>query len=239
MPTPGPGTTGSGTPASPAPSSTPSSSWTSRACPTCSGRSSATTSSRAARRARPRGGDAGRDDRAHPGRGGVRRHPRGGGRRHLGMRALRRDGRRARDDSRAVPASAAGSGRVQHVAQTAFGQFVQASACAACGGRGVRIDSPCQECRGRGRLSVRRGASRCRCRAGIASGQRLRLAGRGHDGEGGARRSLRAGDGRAPTRGSSATGTTSSPVLDLPFTRAALGATRRRRDARGRRRRSR
>jgi molecular chaperone DnaJ len=116
-----------------------------------------------------------------------------------------------------------GSGRIQHVAQTAFGQFVQAAPCAACGGRGVRIESPCRDCRGRGRLSVRRSVE-VQVPAGIASGQRLRLAGRGHEGEGGA--------GDLYVHVSVATdprferdGNDLVTVLDLPFTRAALGTT--------------
>jgi molecular chaperone DnaJ len=116
-----------------------------------------------------------------------------------------------------------GSGRVQHVAQTAFGQFVQASACAACGGRGVRIDSPCRECRGRGRLSVRRGVE-VQVPAGIASGQRLRLAGRGHEGEGGAG-DLYVQVRVAPDPRFERDGNDVVTVLDLPFTRAALGTT--------------
>ena len=112
---------------------------------------------------------------------------------------------------------------MQHVAQTAFGQFVQASACAACGGRGVRIDSPCSDCRGRGRLTVRRGVE-VQVPPGIASGQRLRLAGRGHEGEGGAGdlyvQVAVASDPRFERDGNDLV-----TVLDLPFTRAALGAT--------------
>ncbi len=101
------------------------------------------------------------------------------------MRALRRDAAPSPGRRLEQCPECGGSGRVQHVAQTAFGQFVQASACAACGGRGVRIDSPCHDCRGRGRLTVRRGVE-VQVPPGIASGQRLRLAGRGHEGEGGA-----------------------------------------------------
>ncbi len=37
-----------------------------------------------------------------------------------------------------------GRGVVQHVAQTAFGQFVQSAPCAACGGRGQTIADPCR-----------------------------------------------------------------------------------------------
>jgi molecular chaperone DnaJ len=116
-----------------------------------------------------------------------------------------------------------GSGRIQHVAQTAFGQFVQAAPCGACGGRGVRIDSPCRECRGRGRLSVRRSVE-VQVPAGIASGQRLRLAGRGHEGEGGAG-DLYVHVSVAPDPRFERDGNDLVTVLDLPFTRAALGTT--------------
>ena len=195
MPTPGPGTTGSGTPASPAPNSTPSSSWTSRACPTCSGRSSATTSSRAARRARPRGGDATRPIELTLAEAafGVTREvavdviagcercgatgaepgtqPRAvPGVRRLGPRPARRP-----DRVRPVRAGVGlrGVRRPRRPHRLALPRLPRARA-------------GCRPAR----------ASRCRCRAGIASGQRLRLAGRGHDGEGGAGRPLRAGDRR-------------------------------------------
>jgi molecular chaperone DnaJ len=120
-------------------------------------------------------------------------------------------------------AECGGAGRVQHVAQTAFGQFVQASPCAACGGRGVKIESPCHECRGRGRLSVRRNVE-VQVPAGIASGQRLRLSGRGHDGEGGAG-DLYVQVTVAPDPRFERDGNDLVTVLDLPFTRAALGTT--------------
>jgi molecular chaperone DnaJ len=111
-----------------------------------------------------------------------------------------------------------GSGRIQHVAQTAFGQFVQAAPCAACGGRGVRIESPCRDCRGRGRLSVRRSVE-VQVPAGIASGQRLRLAGRGHEGDGGAG-DLYVHVTVAPDPRFERDGNDLVTVLDLPFTLA-------------------
>ena len=114
-----------------------------------------------------------------------------------------------------------GSGRIQHVAQTAFGQFVQAAPCAACGGRGVRIESPCHDCRGRGRLSVRRSVE-VQVPPGIASGQRLRLAGRGHEGEGGPG-DLYVHVTVAPDPRFERDGNDLVTVLELPFTRAALG----------------
>ncbi len=72
--------------------------------------------------------------------------------------------------------SCGGSGHVQHVSNTAFGQFVQTSACPACRGRGARIDTPCTACRGRGRRRTRESVE-VQIPAGIMSGQRLRMAG--------------------------------------------------------------
>ena len=116
-----------------------------------------------------------------------------------------------------------GTGRVQHVAQTAFGQFIQTSTCRACGGRGVQIASPCRECRGRGRRSVRRQVE-VQVPAGIASGQRLRLAGRGHEGDGGPG-DLYVQVAVAPDPRFERDGNDVVTVLDLPFTRASLGTT--------------
>jgi molecular chaperone DnaJ len=118
-----------------------------------------------------------------------------------------------------------GAGHVQHVSQTAFGQFVQTTPCAACRGRGVRIDSPCTACRGHGR---RRGTEPVEVQipAGIMSGQRLRLAGRGHAGEAGAARGdLYVGVTVAEDSRFQREGNDVVSVLDLPFTRAAIGTT--------------
>jgi molecular chaperone DnaJ len=118
-----------------------------------------------------------------------------------------------------------GSGHVQHVAATSFGQFVQTATCPTCRGRGVRIDSPCTACRGRGR---RRSAEKVEVQVppGIMSGQRLRLTGRGHAGEPGAGRGdlyvnvTVAEDSRFRRDGNDVV-----TVLDLPFSRAAIGCT--------------
>ncbi len=118
-----------------------------------------------------------------------------------------------------------GSGRVQHVAQTAFGQFVQTGACATCGGRGTLIDSPCGVCRGRGRRAEQRSVE-AQIPAGIADGQRLRLPGRGHEGGPGSEPGdlflsvAVAADARFQRDGDDVVS-----VLDLPFSQAALGAS--------------
>jgi molecular chaperone DnaJ len=75
-----------------------------------------------------------------------------------------------------------GTGRLQAVTRTPFGQVVRSVECDVCGGDGRVARDPCHECRGRGR-KVRRRTLKVDVPAGIADGQRIRLAGRGHEGE--------------------------------------------------------
>ncbi|MEA2279195.1 MAG: molecular chaperone DnaJ [Solirubrobacteraceae bacterium] len=75
-----------------------------------------------------------------------------------------------------------GHGILQAVSRSPFGQVVRQVACDVCGGDGRRAQQPCQRCDGRGR-EVRRRTLRVDVPAGIADGQRIRLAGRGHAGE--------------------------------------------------------
>ena len=98
-------------------------------------------------------------------------------------------------------------------------------ACDVCGGEGRVPEQPCPQCDGRGR-EVRRRTLRVDVPAGIADGQRIRLAGRGHAGERGGppgdlyvlvhvqadERFVRDGDDLVT-------------VLDVPAPIAALGAT--------------
>jgi molecular chaperone DnaJ len=79
-----------------------------------------------------------------------------------------------------------GNGHLQQVTRTPFGQMVRTTVCDACAGEGRVPSKPCKECRGRGRHAVRRVLD-VEVPAGIADGQRIRLAGRGHAGAGGAR----------------------------------------------------
>jgi molecular chaperone DnaJ len=77
-----------------------------------------------------------------------------------------------------------GSGQLQAVSRTAFGQLVRTTACDACGGTGEIVREPCHECSGRGRRAVRRSLT-VDIPPGISDDQRIRLAGRGHAGENG------------------------------------------------------
>jgi molecular chaperone DnaJ len=75
-----------------------------------------------------------------------------------------------------------GSGRLQAVTRTPFGQVVRTVECDVCGGDGRVARTPCGECRGRGRRVMRRTLS-VDVPPGIADGQRIRLSGRGHEGD--------------------------------------------------------
>jgi molecular chaperone DnaJ len=77
-----------------------------------------------------------------------------------------------------------GAGQVQRVARTRFGQLVRTAICDNCGGDGRIAESPCETCEGRG-LEVKRQQVEVDVPPGIADGQRIRISGRGHAGEGG------------------------------------------------------
>src|SRR5437764_525186 len=77
-----------------------------------------------------------------------------------------------------------GTGQLQAVSRTPFGQIVQATACNVCHGEGRVAREPCEVCRGRGR-TVNRPKVSVDVPAGIGDGQRIRVAGRGHAGGGG------------------------------------------------------
>ena len=75
-----------------------------------------------------------------------------------------------------------GTGQLQAVTRTAFGQLVRAQACDVCGGEGKVARTPCTECGGRGQRALRRELT-VDIPAGISDDQRIRLTGRGHAGE--------------------------------------------------------
>jgi molecular chaperone DnaJ len=75
-----------------------------------------------------------------------------------------------------------GSGQLQAVSRTAFGQLVRSAVCDRCGGDGRLPQEPCETCGGDG-MVVEPRRVQVDVPAGIADGQRIRLSGRGHAGE--------------------------------------------------------
>lgn len=79
-----------------------------------------------------------------------------------------------------------GSGQVQRVRQSLLGQMVTASPCGRCGGLGQVITTPCETCRGEGRVTADK-TYQVDVPAGVDSGSTLRLTGRGAVGPRGGR----------------------------------------------------
>jgi molecular chaperone DnaJ len=75
----------------------------------------------------------------------------------------------------------AGTGRLQQVSRSVFGEFVRTSTCPQCRGRGAIVEHPCSECEGAGRTLETRELS-VDVPAGIHDGQRIRVSGEGHAG---------------------------------------------------------
>jgi molecular chaperone DnaJ len=74
-----------------------------------------------------------------------------------------------------------GSGQLQEVSRSIFGQVVRAMPCDRCDGDGRIPETPCERCGGAGRVSEMR-AWEVDIPAGIEDGQRIRIAGAGHAG---------------------------------------------------------
>jgi len=72
-----------------------------------------------------------------------------------------------------------GTGRLQQVSRTVFGEFVRAQPCTRCRGAGSIVERPCKECDGEGRLLEERSLE-VDVPAGIHDGQRIRITGEGH-----------------------------------------------------------
>jgi molecular chaperone DnaJ len=116
-----------------------------------------------------------------------------------------------------------GTGQLQAVQRTPFGQLVRTAVCDRCGGDGRLAEQPCHTCRGDGMVVERRRVA-VDIPAGVPDGQRIRVGGRGHAGERGGppgdlivvvrvredERFLRDGDDLVT-------------VVDVPASRAALG----------------
>jgi molecular chaperone DnaJ len=74
-----------------------------------------------------------------------------------------------------------GSGEVRQVRSTMLGQMVNIAPCPRCHGSGQIVETPCQHCRGEGRLE-RKKTLRVTIPAGIDDGHQIRLSGEGEAG---------------------------------------------------------
>ena len=79
-----------------------------------------------------------------------------------------------------------GTGRIQHVSRSAFGEFIRTQGCPQCRGRGQLIEHPCERCGGAGQVVEERRLE-VTIPPGIHDGQRIRLSGEGHSGLAGGR----------------------------------------------------
>ena len=118
-----------------------------------------------------------------------------------------------------------GTGRLQSVANSFFGQVVRTQACPECGGLGEVVETPCADCGGAGRVTEERELE-VEIPPGIHDGQRIRLSGEGHAGVLGGR----AGDLYVlvhvrPDARFVREGNDVVSAVDLTMTQAALGAT--------------
>jgi molecular chaperone DnaJ len=118
-----------------------------------------------------------------------------------------------------------GSGELQQVQRSLFGQFVRVGPCSACGGEGRVISDPCPACSGEGRRRTEK-SFELEIPAGVDSDDYLTLRGQGNIGpRGGPRGDLLAviavePDERFTRRGADL-------IYDLPvtFSQAAMGTT--------------
>jgi molecular chaperone DnaJ len=121
-------------------------------------------------------------------------------------------------------ASCGGSGRLQQVSRSVFGEFIRTQACARCNGSGRVIESPCKHCRGAARILDERRLD-VEIPPGIHDGQRIRISREGHVGPPGSE----AGDVYVlvhvkPDPRFVREGNDIFSTVDLTMTEAALGA---------------
>jgi molecular chaperone DnaJ len=118
-----------------------------------------------------------------------------------------------------------GRGMVSRVVRSLLGDMRTASPCPACQGFGTVIDQPCAECAGNGRIRARQTVS-LNVPAGVGSGTRLRVGGRGEAGTGGGPSGdLYVDISVRPHPDFVRDGDDLHCTLQIPMTAAALGAT--------------
>jgi len=118
-----------------------------------------------------------------------------------------------------------GSGRIQQVSQSFFGQVVRAGTCPRCSGAGRIVQTPCTVCDGAGR-AIEDASLEVQIPPGIHDGQRIRLRGEGHQAAGGGAR----GDAYvqveiAQVEGLERDGDDLHALARITMTEAAIGTT--------------
>lgn len=118
-----------------------------------------------------------------------------------------------------------GQGSIQQVQRSFLGNVVTSSPCPKCGGYGTVIASPCKECSGHGRQHVRTTID-VNVPAGVSTGTRIRLSGRGEAGPaGGPNGDLYVEIHELEDEALTRQGDDLYTELRVPMTAAALGAT--------------
>ena len=117
-----------------------------------------------------------------------------------------------------------GSGRLQQVSRSVFGEFVRTQTCGTCAGAGSVVQQPCSECDGVGRKLGTK-TLEVEIPPGIHDGQQIRLRGEGHAGAGAGP----AGDAYVevrvqPDERFERDGNHINTQVDLTIVQAALGA---------------
>jgi len=117
-----------------------------------------------------------------------------------------------------------GSGVMRTIRQTPLGQFVTQTTCTRCGGDGQSIPTPCESCRGRGRIERPRTLS-VKIPTGVEDGSRIRLSGNGEAGaRGGPAGDLYVYISIAPHQRFRRDGIDLAIDVPITFPQAALGA---------------
>lgn len=120
--------------------------------------------------------------------------------------------------------SCAGTGRLEELSRTVFGQFVRTQPCPRCEGTGSIVEHPCRACDGSGR-AVESRTLEVEIPAGIHDGQRIRISGEGNAGLlGGAAGDIYVLVRVRPDPRLTRQGDDLFSTVDLTMTQAALGA---------------
>jgi molecular chaperone DnaJ len=127
--------------------------------------------------------------------------------------------------TRAACPTCGGSGRLQQVSRSVFGEFIRTQSCSTCAGAGRVVEQPCAECDGAGRRLETK-ALDVEIPPGIHDGQQIRLRGEGHAGaSGGSAGDVYVEVRVAPHERLEREGNHINTQVDLTIVQAALGAT--------------